>query len=856
MPIRKTKKKSKGLDKAEVKRAAEGRWPEILECIAGIPAGCLTGKHGPCPKCGGKDRFRFIDEEKGAVLCNACFSCRNGDGLAAIQWMKNRPPTNFKKTVYEVAEYLGLNIGDARRPIDADEQLAFRKWDDIFTLRWCEAKQPVKPESIQKIGGQQAIYMSRYRVFAIPIWGTHLDEAGPVGWIVMSCNPSHGLPKRGQDGKIEFITKPKLTAGSSPGLIGDMKTLRSEATTTVWKLEGITDLLAWYSMPDRPEGHVAVTNSNGCMQRPSKWMVDAIQGDTSTRSIYVIHDADLPGQRGATGWTEHGQHRNGWAEELATKERPAVNVVLPFVVHDTNGQDFRDWCMDYGTFTDLRAMAEVSPEILISRIVANELPDDPFRLARLNLDQYEAKTGGRTIKYWMDSWWVWKRQRYVEIGRHELRAKLTMSIKEEFDRLNMQEMEAYEKRRAAGEADDETSPTARKISVQTVLNVEAATRGLTYLPGSCALGTWIPTRERRPYVSLRNGILDVDKALRSEVGYLLEHSPDWFSTSHLDFDFKPEATCTTWLEFLEYNLDADWQMIRFLQEWVGYLLLPDTREQSFLILHGEGGNGKTVFCAGVEALLGTDNCSSVPLESFGDRFSKTGTLGRLVNICGDVGELDAVAEGTIKAFTGGNKVSFDRKGIPAVEAHPTARLMIACNNLPRIRDRSEGIWRRMLISPWEKSVPPDKRVKGMDSPDWWIRTGELSGMFNWALVGLHRLREKGAFSEVATMSEARREYQDTSNSARLFLREHTDKTSGVNLKCSHLFRTYAAWCKENGFSSFSSVNFYREVHRYHTGIDTRRIGPRGQQQKFYVDLDYISLDTSDEELAGAYTSNF
>jgi len=182
--------------------------------------------------------------------------------------------------------------------------------------------------------------------------------------------------------------------------------------------------------------------------------------------------------------------------------------------------------------------------------------------------------------------------------------------------------------------------------------------------------------------------------------------------------------------------------------------------------------------------------------------------------------------------------------------------MIACNNLPRIRDRSEGIWRRMLISPWEKSVPPDKRVKGMDSPDWWIRTGELSGMFNWALVGLHRLREKGAFSEVATMSEARREYQDTSNSARLFLREHTDKTSGVNLKCSHLFRTYAAWCKENGFSSFSSVNFYREVHRYHTGIDTRRIGPRGQQQKFYVDLDYISLDTSDEELAGAYTSNF
>jgi putative DNA primase/helicase len=61
------------------------------------------------------------------------------------------------------------------------------------------------------------------------------------------------------------------------------------------------------------------------------------------------------------------------------------------------------------------------------------------------------------------------------------------------------------------------------------------------------------------------------------------------------------------------------------------MLLPDTGQQSFLVLEGEGANGKSVYMAGLEAMLGEDNCSHVPLELFGDRFSRTQTLGKLAN---------------------------------------------------------------------------------------------------------------------------------------------------------------------------------------------------------------------------------
>ena len=45
-----------------VNEIATGRWPNILAHF-GVAEKFLTGKHGPCPICGGKDRFRFDNKE-------------------------------------------------------------------------------------------------------------------------------------------------------------------------------------------------------------------------------------------------------------------------------------------------------------------------------------------------------------------------------------------------------------------------------------------------------------------------------------------------------------------------------------------------------------------------------------------------------------------------------------------------------------------------------------------------------------------------------------------------------------------------------------------------------------------------
>lgn len=91
----------------DIKRAARGRWPDILSAVGGIDPHTLVDDHGPCPVCGGKDRFRFDDiDGEGTHFCNQC-DPKAGDGLALLG--KAMPGTKFPEILAAVGQYLGLD---------------------------------------------------------------------------------------------------------------------------------------------------------------------------------------------------------------------------------------------------------------------------------------------------------------------------------------------------------------------------------------------------------------------------------------------------------------------------------------------------------------------------------------------------------------------------------------------------------------------------------------------------------------------------------------------------------------------------------------------------------------------------
>lgn len=81
---------------------AIGRWPGILQAL-GVDATYLRNKHGPCPVCGGADRFRFDDKEgRGTWFCSHCGS---GDGFSLLKRVFG---WDFRQAAKEVDRVIGL----------------------------------------------------------------------------------------------------------------------------------------------------------------------------------------------------------------------------------------------------------------------------------------------------------------------------------------------------------------------------------------------------------------------------------------------------------------------------------------------------------------------------------------------------------------------------------------------------------------------------------------------------------------------------------------------------------------------------------------------------------------------------
>lgn len=105
---------------AEVKAAAQGLWPGIA-ISAGIPPEALNGRNQPCPGCGGRDRFRFIDKKgDGFFVCGGGGERTAGDGFRLLEHVRG---WSASESLHFVADYLGL----AGREITQADRDAYRQ---------------------------------------------------------------------------------------------------------------------------------------------------------------------------------------------------------------------------------------------------------------------------------------------------------------------------------------------------------------------------------------------------------------------------------------------------------------------------------------------------------------------------------------------------------------------------------------------------------------------------------------------------------------------------------------------------------------------------------------------------------
>ena len=434
-------------------------------------------------------------------------------------------------------------------------------------------------------------------------------------------------------------------------------------------------------------------------------------------------------------------------------------------------------------------------------------PESPNELAIAFLSDYLDENNTFLLRSWRDEFYEYDNGSFKLVSDKEVEARIVMFLHNHYK---------------------EEAITNHKVA-NIVLNIRG-TYGV-FIPEREEVNTWMDGTERVITRAFNNGLLVT--YLDSGRNSFIFHSPAYFTLTKLPYNYDPTALCLRWELFLKQVMEDDGDRIELLRQWAKYVLGFNLRQHKFLLCSGEGANGKSVFFELIEHMVGVENCSYVSLTSFGDTFTLSGTLNKTLNSSSESSkEIGAFAENVLKKYTAGDPITFDRKFKSAIHTRPTAKIMIATNELPRFQDKTNGVWRRLLYVPFDLTIRDEDQNKNLSIE----LQEELSGIFNWAMGADI---SKG-FIEPARCTMAVKAYRQEANAAKGFLEETYSYDPSSELTTSQVYDAYKEWCSSNGYSPLNESNFGKDVLRSFPGVRkerlTRTFGGKSQRTGIYIGL--------------------
>lgn len=316
----------------------------------------------------------------------------------------------------------------------------------------------------------------------------------------------------------------------------------------------------------------------------------------------------------------------------------------------------------------------------------------------------------------------------------------------------------------------------------------------------------------RRLICLKNGTLD------PVTRQLLPHSPEHRRLCALDIVWDPAAEANRFLAFLFeiWGDEPDYaERVAFLQEWLGYLLLPSNKFERFLWLTGAGANGKSVLLEVMANLVGRENTTWAHLDRLNRTAVRATLEGMMLNISTEMNADGTLADGHLKSITSGEPIDAEPKYKDPYSFIPTVKLVAATNHLPRLKDTSGGFARRACILAFNKVFKPEERDVNLGQ----TLAGELAGILVWALDGLARLLERGRFVPPPSSDATVQAYRIEADSVALFNHECLDQcTNGTPV--GTLYQAYREFCATNGFQPTNVAIFGRRLSE--AGIEILR----------------------------------
>ncbi|HSS99942.1 MAG TPA: phage/plasmid primase, P4 family [Terriglobales bacterium] len=342
--------------------------------------------------------------------------------------------------------------------------------------------------------------------------------------------------------------------------------------------------------------------------------------------------------------------------------------------------------------------------------------------------------------------------------------------------------------------------------------------------------------QTQSYINLENGLFNLETA-RME-----PHRPDLYLTSQLPFSYDGRATCPVWLQFLkdvfvDEKGKPDQELITLVQEAFGYSLTAYTHLRASFWLVGPTGSGKSTLLKVLINLSGSGHLA-IDLDAMKDnQYQMAEVAGKRLITFTEPDARSPLADGQYKRLVSSDTISARQIHGKPFNFIPQCKLWGAMNDTPRVMDRSDAVYGRIIILPMLNSIPKEKWDLGIDEK---LRQ-ELPGIFNWALQGWVRLQAAGQFSRARQSDQARDEYKSENDAEATYVEERIEWGERYSIKADELYQDYKGWCETNGFKPKNRNNVSKDWKRL-------KLTPhKAKDANYYIGIRLKGTDTKRSE---------
>ncbi len=263
---------------------------------------------------------------------------------------------------------------------------------------------------------------------------------------------------------------------------------------------------------------------------------------------------------------------------------------------------------------------------------------------------------------------------------------------------------------------------------------------------------------------------------------------------------------TEWRAFLARIL-PDEEVRSFVQRLFGCAMLGEVREHVMPIFTGTGANGKGTLRDALMSAFGDYAIEVDPAILMQSKHERHGAFkmrlrGARLAFCSETEKGRRFAEATMKRLVGGDPIEANLMHRNPITFDPSHTLVMLTNFLPQVSGDDPAVWRRILVVPFDVTIPEAERDPGL--PDRLRKAAPA--VLAWAYEGWLDYQAQGLNPPEAVRVRTAA-YQAASDVLARFLDERALITPHGAVRARELFTGWSKWCHENGEQPGSEVTF-------------------------------------------------